>query len=70
MLDIGPAPDFTLGDNSEVSQEIWKMLNGSSSLNGELPPWPQDMSGASEGLPPIFTSSGETIPMLPLIAAV
>ncbi|CAL8468059.1 g7598 [Coccomyxa elongata] len=57
MLDMGPAPDFTLGDNSEVSQEIWKMLNGSSSLNGELPPWPQDMSGVSEGLP-IFTSSG------------
>lgn len=56
MLDL-PTPDYLLGDVPEGSQEFWQMLNGSSSLTAELPPWPQDMATTSEALP--LLNSGE-----------
>ncbi|KAK9901681.1 hypothetical protein WJX75_008201 [Coccomyxa subellipsoidea] len=60
MLDL-PTPDYLLGDVPEGSQEFWQMLNGSSSLTAELPPWPQDMAPTSEALPMLNSGYKEEV---------
>ena len=60
MLELPlPTPDYLLGDVPEGSQEFWQLLNSSSSLTADLPPWPQDLSSTSEGLPAL-SNPGET----------